>query len=151
MAAQSPPRSEALVLEAQGTRTVTSSGTRTQVRTGAAFQLHNMVLRPYLRAERLVAAQGRAQQEYVGLDARCCRGAPWPILGSFWLQGQVEAAGARALTSAPWWWPETSGPRPRRGRDPVGTRTAGADLLLSLVSQLGVVRSTSIVTGTTRR
>ncbi|MFL5496680.1 MAG: hypothetical protein ACJ8DC_20050, partial [Gemmatimonadales bacterium] len=77
-------RSEALVLEAQATRTVTSSGTQSQLRTGAAFQLQNMVLRPYFRAERLAAAQGRTQQGYAGLEATVLpRRSLGPVLGGF--------------------------------------------------------------------
>lgn len=141
-------RSEAVVLEAQGTRTVTSSGARSQVRTGAAFQLQNMVLRPYLRAERLAGAQGQAQREYLGLEATLL---PWrslgPILGGFWLQGQVEAEAARSPTSAAMVLARNLG---SAFRFEAGTRwergLPGPIFTLSLVSQLSVIRSTSIVT-----
>ena len=142
------PRSEALVLEAQGTRTVTTSGTRSQVRVGAAFQLQNMVLRPYVRAERLAAVQGQTQLEYAGLEATVLpRRSLGPILGGFWLQGQVEAQAARSPTSAAVVVARNLG---SAFRFEAGTRweraMAGPIFTLSLVSQLGVVRSTSIVT-----
>jgi hypothetical protein len=141
-------RSEAVVLEAQGIRTVTNSGTRTQVRTGAALQLQSMVLRPYVRAERLADAQGRAQREYVGLEATVLpRRSLGPILGGFWLQGQIEAEAARSPTSAAIVAARNLG---SAFRIEAGTRwqrgLPGPIFTLSLVSQLRVVRSTSIVT-----
>jgi hypothetical protein len=141
-------RNEAVVLEAQGTRTVTNSGTRTQVRSGAALQLQNMVLRPYVRAERLADAQGRALREYVGLEATVLpRHSLGPILGGFWLQGQIEAEAARSPTSAAIVAARNLG---SAFRIEAGSRwergLPGPIFTLSLVSQLRVVRSTSIVT-----
>jgi hypothetical protein len=141
-------RSEAVVLEAQGTRTLTSSGPRAEARTGAAFQFQNMVLRPYLRAERIAAAQGQVQREYVGLEATVLpRRSLGQILGGFWLQGRVEAEAARSPTSAAVVIARNLG---SAFRVEAGTRwetaLSGPIFTFSLVSQLGVVRSTSIVT-----
>jgi hypothetical protein len=137
-------QSGAMMLEAQGTRTVTSSGTQNQVRAGAAVQLENVGLRPYLRAEQNL--EGR--QSYFGLETTVLPvRSLGPILGGFWLQGQAEATTAGSPTSAGIVIARNLG---RAFRIEGGTRwertSAGPVFTLSLVSQLNALRSTSMVT-----
>ncbi|MEP7227586.1 MAG: hypothetical protein ABI785_09520 [Gemmatimonadales bacterium] len=134
----------AMMFEAQGTRTVTSSGPQRQVRAGAAMQLENVVLRPYLRAERSVGGSG----SYLGLETTVLPlRALGPIFGGFWLQGQAEATTGGSPTSAGIVIARNLG---RPFRIEAGARwernSAGPVFTLSLVSQLNALRSTSIVT-----
>ncbi|MBA3259077.1 MAG: hypothetical protein H0T68_06395 [Gemmatimonadales bacterium] len=98
-------RAGAVVLEAQGTRTLTTSGARAQLRTSAAFQLESMVLRPYVRSERMPAAAGVVQRNYLGLDATVLpQRALGPVLGGVWFQGHAErrmGPDSRARRSSP--------------------------------------------------
>jgi hypothetical protein len=138
----------AVVLEAQGTRTLTTSGARAQARAGAALQLQNMVLRPYVRGERLPGTAGDVQRGYAGLEATILpRRSLGPVLGAFWVQGQVEAEAARSPTSAAVTVARNLG---SAFRIEAGTRwehtLPGPIFTLSLVSQLNVMRATSLVT-----
>jgi hypothetical protein len=138
----------AVVLEAQGTRTLTTSGARAQARAGAALQFQNMVLRPYVRGERLPGGAGDVQRGYAGLEATILpRRSLGPVLGAFWVQGQVEAEAARSPTSAAVTVARNLG---SAFRIEAGTRwehtLPGPIFTLSLVSQLDVVRATSLVT-----
>ena len=141
-------RTGAVVLEAQGTRTLTTSGARAQARAGAALQVLNMVLRPYVRGERLPDAAGDVERGYVGLEATILpRRSLGPVLGGLWVQGRVEAEAARPVTSAAVTVARNLG---SAFRIEAGTRwertLPGPIFMLSLVSQLDVVRSTSMVT-----
>lgn len=137
----------AVVLEAQGTRTLTTSGPRAQARAGAALQVQNMVLRPYVRGERLPEAAGLVEHGYVGLEATILpRRSLGPVLGGLWVQGNVEAEAARSPTSASVTVARNLG---SAFRIEAGTRwertLPGPIFMLSLVSQLDVVRSTSMI------
>jgi hypothetical protein len=141
-------RTGAVVLEAQATRTLTSSGMRTEARTGAALQLRSTVLRPYLRSERTPSATGPLRRSYAGMQATVLpQRSLGPLLSGFWLQGQVEAEGARSVTTAAAVVARNLG---QGFRIEAGTRwdrtLPGPIFMLSLVSQLDLVRSTSMVT-----
>jgi hypothetical protein len=141
-------RAGAVVLEAQATRTLTTSGSREQARAGAALQLQNMVVRPYVRAERTPSAAGSVERSYLGMDATVLPPRSLgPVLGGFWLQGQVETEVARSPSSAALLVARNLG---RGFRVEAGTRwertLPGPIFTLSLVSQLDVVRSTSMMT-----
>jgi hypothetical protein len=134
----------AMMFEAQATRTVTSSGTQTQVRAGAAVQLQNVVLRPYLRAQQSLAVRG----SYFGLETTVLPlRSLGPVLGGFWMRGQAEATTAGSPTSAGIVIARNLG---RAFRIEGGTRwertSTGPVFTLSLVSQLNALRSTSLVT-----
>jgi hypothetical protein len=138
----------AVVLEAQATRTLTTLGARGQARAGAALQVQNMVLRPYVRGERLPDAAGDVEHGYLGLEATILpRRSLGPMLGGLWLQGRMEAEEARSITSAAVTVARNLG---SAFRIEAGTRwertLSGPVFMLSLVSQLDVLRSTSIVT-----
>ncbi len=141
-------RTGALVLEAQGSHTLTTSGARDQARAAAAVQAHNMVLKPYVRGERLRGAAGEVQRSYVGLEATILpRRALGPVLGGFWVQGQIEAEAARAPTSAAVTLARNLGAGFRVEGGTRWERTMpGPIFTLSIVSQLDAVRSTSTVT-----
>ena len=141
-------RTGAVVLESQLIRTVTNSGMRSEARAGAALQLPGAVVRPYARWERTSAPGAPARQSFVGLQATVLpRRSLGPLLSGFWLQGQMEAEGARSVTSAAVSVARNLG---QAFRLEVGTRWERAQpapvFTLSLVSQLAAVRSTSIVT-----
>ena len=135
-------------LESQLIRTTTNSGMRSEARAGAALQLPGAVVRPYARWERTSAPGAPARQSFVGLQATVLpRRSLGPLLSGFWLQGQMEAEGARSVTSAAVSVARNLG---QAFRLEVGTRWERAQpapvFTLSLVSQLAAVRSTSIVT-----
>jgi hypothetical protein len=137
-----------LMLEAQGTRTVTHSGVQTQARAGAAAQLQNLVLRPYLRAERISNAGGPVEHSYLGFQTTVLPvRSLGPVLGGFWLQAQAETEIAGSPTSAAIVVARNLG---QAFRIEAGTRwernLAAPIFTFSLVSQLGAVRSTSLVT-----
>jgi hypothetical protein len=141
-------RTGALVLEAQGTHTLTTTGTRDQARAGAALQLQNMVVRPYVRGERTSAASGPVARGYLGMDATVLPPRSLgPVLGGFWLQGDVEVQAGNSLSSAAVLIARNLG---RGFRLEAGTRwehgLSGPVYTLSLVSQLDVVRSASLLT-----
>jgi hypothetical protein len=141
-------RPGAAVLEAQGTRTVTATGISDQARTGLALQLHDMMLRPYVRAERTTSVGGPGARGYAGIDATVLPPRSLgTVLGGFWLQGQAEVQAGHSFSSAAVLVARNLG---RGFRLEAGTRwehaLPGPIYTLSLVSQLDVVRSTSLVT-----
>jgi hypothetical protein len=141
-------RTGAVVLEAQGTRTLTAAGARDQARAGAALELQNMVVRPYVRGERTPSESGPVARGYLGLDATVLPPRSLgSVLGGFWLQGQVEAQLAHSLSSAAVLIARNLG---RGFRLEAGTRwdqaLPGPIYTLSLVSQLDAVRSATLVT-----
>jgi hypothetical protein len=138
----------ALVFEVQGSRTLTREGAQADARVGAAFQVANTVLRPYLRGQRIPGAGGPVQRSYVGLQATVLPlRALGPVFGGFWLQGQVETETGGSPTSASVVISRNLG---RAFRIEGGTRwergLTAPILSFSLVSQLASVRSTSLVT-----
>jgi hypothetical protein len=144
-------RNGAVVLEAQGTRTLTTTGTRDQARAGAALQLPNMVVRPYVRGERSSSVSGPVARGFLGMDATVLPPRSLgPVLGGFWLQGHAEAQAGHSLSSAAVLVARNLG---RGFRLEAGTRweraLSGPIYTLSLVSQLDVVRSASLVTAPT--
>jgi hypothetical protein len=144
-------RNPSLAFEAQGTRTETTSGTRSEARVGASALAANMLLRPYARADRVVDASGRNDRRYVGLEATILpRPALGPVLGAIWAQGQFEAEDVRRPTSASVTLARNLG---SIFRVEGGVRWArgfpGALFTFSLVSQLAAIRSTSLVTAPT--
>jgi hypothetical protein len=140
-------RRGAVVLEAQGTRTLTTSGLRSQVRGGVSVQVANMVLRPYARGER-DASGSVTERGFFGLDATILpRRSLGPLLGGFWLQGQAEAEAGRSLSSASAIAARNLGPGFRIEGGARWDRTlSGPIFTLSIVSQLQAVRSTSLLT-----
>jgi hypothetical protein len=137
-----------IVLEVQTTRTLKDEGVLTEARTGAALQLGGTVLRPYLRLERESAVAEPVGRNYAGLQVTVLpQRSLGPLLSGFWLQGSVEAEGARSPVSASALIARNLG---RGFRIEAGTRwertLPGPMLTLSLVSQLAAVRSTSTVT-----
>jgi hypothetical protein len=138
----------ALVVEALTTRTLTRSGAQAEARIGAALQVENTVLRPYLRGQRIPGAGGQVQRSYLGLQATVLPlRALGPVLGGFWLQGQAETETAGTPTSASIVISRNLG---RAFRIEGGTRwergLTGPIFTFSLVSQLASVRSTSLLT-----
>jgi hypothetical protein len=146
-----PGRPGGLVFEAQGTRTVTNMGPHIQARTGAAVQLKHLVVRPYLRAERLSAAGGPIERGYLGMQTTVLPvHSLGPVLGGLWLQAEGETEVAGSPTRASVVLARNLG---RAFRIEGGTRwergLTGPIFTLSLVSQLNAVRSTSLVTAPT--
>ncbi len=140
-------RTGAVVLEAQGTRALTTSGTRTEARTGAAVQVENTVLRPYLRLEQPSPA-GAGRQGYLGLDATILpRPSLGPVFGALWLQGVLESESGGSISRAGVVVSRNLG---RGFRVEGGARwdrtQPGTMVTLSIVSQLQSVRSTSVLT-----
>jgi hypothetical protein len=138
----------AVVFEAQGSRTLMRDGAQTDARVGAALQVVNTVLRPYLRGQRSPGVGGPVERSYVGLQATVLPvRALGPIFGGFWLQGQAETETTGSPTSAGVVISRNLG---RAFRIEGGTRwergLTGPILTFSLVSQLASVRSTSLVT-----
>ncbi len=138
----------AVVLEAQATRTLTTMGARDQARAEAALQLPNMLVRPYVRGERTNSVSGSVARGYLGMDATVLPPRSLgPVLGGFWLQAQAEAQVAHSLSSAAVLIARNLG---RGFRLEAGTRweraLPGPIYTLALVSQLNVVRSTSLMT-----
>jgi hypothetical protein len=138
----------ALVVEAQGSRTLMRDGAQTDARVGAALQVENTVLRPYLRGQWIPEAGGPVQRSYVGLQATVLplRGLG-PVLGGLWLQGQAETEMTGSPTSGSVVISRNLG---RAFRIEGGTRwergLTGPIFTFSVVSQLASVRSTSLVT-----
>ena len=144
-------RNGAVVLEAQGTRTLTTTGAQDQARVGAALQLPNMVVRPYVRGERTSSVSGPVARGFLGMDATVLPPRSLgPVLGGFWLQAHAEAQASNSLSSAAVLIARNLG---RGFRLEAGTRweraLSGPIYTLSLVSQLDVVRSASLVTAPT--
>jgi hypothetical protein len=138
----------AVVVEAQGVRTLTRQGAQTDARIGAALQVANTVLRPYLRGQQIPGVGGPVQRSYVGLQATVLPlRSLGPVLGGFWLQGQAETETGGSPTSASVVISRNLG---RAFRIEGGTRwergLSAPILTFSLVSQLASMRSTSLVT-----
>lgn len=136
------------MLEAQGTRTATNSGGQTQARAGAAVQFRNLVLRPYLRAERTSNPGGQVDHGYLGLQTTVLPlRSLGPMLGGFWIQAQGESEIAGPPSSASVVIARNLGQAFRVEAGTRWERTLAAPIFtLSLVSQLSAVRSTSLVT-----
>jgi len=153
--AQSPRRSEALVLRgAVGLVPSPARAPGPRCGHGRLSSFHNMVSRPYLRAERTGCGfRDGLQPEYVGLDATVAgRGAPLgPILAASG-SGQVEAPARGATSPArPWVVAETSGPRSASRQGGGNAHCRGDLLALARVPTRRVRLDSQIVTATTRR
>jgi hypothetical protein len=138
----------AVILEAEASRTATTSGTRSEGRGGAALQLENMVFRPYVRAERFPVYGGSEGRGYLGMDATFLpRRSLGAILGAVWLQGHGEVEVGGPPSNASVVLTRNIGPGFRIETGARWDRASpGTTFTFALVSQLQAVRSTSVVT-----